>query len=477
MSPLPSASHLAIDLGASSGRAVLGQLDGSRMQMREIHRFPTPLVIEGERLYWDLDAVWLELQEALRRAPNVRSLSVDSWGVDYVPLDAEMRPVRRAHCYRDPRTQGMEAEAERRVTASEQYAFTGVRGLSINTLYQVMADQTLTPDQYARTSCRLLVADYFNYRFCARPVAEASLASTTQLFDPRTRQWTTEFMRRMGLSPETWPLAVASGTRLGPMRLGEHPLGLDAQVEVIAGCSHDTACAVAAVPAEEGGDCWAYLSSGTWSLLGVELTDPMLTETARLAGFTNEVGLGGTIRLLKNMTGLWVLQECERAWRLAGETFDYDTLWAEARRAAPVEGFVDLNEGRFTARGDMPTRLRAYCREHGIQEPTSRGAVVRLILTSLAETYRACLRQLEGLLGRSIQVLHVVGGGSRNALLNQWTADACGCTVVAGPAEATALGNLLVQACAMGALPTGVSLREVAAQSCQLHVYEPQAEA
>ena len=465
-------AYLAFDLGASSGRAMLGRFDGHRMQMEEVHRFPTPLLEEGERLYWDLDAIWPALQEGLRRAheaaPRLRSLSVDSWGVDYVPLDGEGRPVRRAHCYRDPRTQGMLDKAVTRVPAGELYGTTGIQFIAINTLYQILADQEFTPDLFAQTANRLLVADYFNYRFSGRAAAEVSLASTTQLYDPQHKTWATGLMQRFGIPPQSWPEIVPSGTRLGQSKI-QHPAS---KIEVVASCSHDTACAVAAVPAEEHGPPWAYLSSGTWSLLGVELPEPMLTEAARQAGFTNEVGVGGTIRFLKNLTGLWVLQECEREWKDAGATFDYATLLREAEAAPPTDGFVDLNEARFGLRGDMQGKLAAYCREHGLAVPSSRGATVRLILESLAETYRQTLRVLEDLLGRRIEVLHVVGGGSRNALLCQWTADACCCRVVAGPAEATALGNLLVQVQAMDDLPPGVSIRDIVRNSSDLRVFD-----
>jgi len=475
----PSASepyaYLALDLGASSGRAMLGRFDGRRMEMEEVHRFPTSLLEDGERLYWDLEAIWPALNEGLRRAraatPRLRSLSVDSWGVDYVPLDHEGRPVRKAHCYRDPRTQGMIEKAEARVPAADLYATTGIQFIAINTLYQVLADQALEPDLFAQTANRLMIADYFNYRFSGRAVGEVSLASTTQLYDPQHGTWATDLMRRFDIPPESWPEIVPSGTRLGPIQSKiQNP---QSKIEVVAGCSHDTASAVAAAPAEANGAPWAYLSSGTWSLLGVELPEPVLTEAARLSGFTNEVGVDGSIRFLKNLTGLWVLQECERQWKAAGETFDYATLLAEAEATPRSDGFVDLNEAQFGLRGDMQRKLAVYCDEHRLTVPPTRGAVVRLILESLAETYRQTLGVLEDLLGRRIEVLHVVGGGSRNALLCQWTADACRCRVVAGPAEATALGNLLVQAQAMDDLPEGVSIRDVVRASCDLHVYEP----
>jgi rhamnulokinase len=366
-------------------------------------------------------------------------------------------------------------KAEARLPAADIYRTTGIQFMVINTLYQVLADQEQEPELVDQTTSHLMIADFFNYLFCGRAAAEVSLASTTQLLDARRRIWAVDLMQRLEMDPDAWPPVVSSGTRLGPVLAGHKAQvsGLSTPVEVVAGCSHDTACAVAAVPAEEEGASWAYLSSGTWSLLGAELKEPILTDAARAAGFTNEIGVQGTVRFLKNLTGLWVLQECEREWKEAGGAFDYDILLQEAAAAPAPDGFVDLNEARFRLRGDMPEKLNAYCRAHGLAVPATRGAVVRLILESLVEDYRQTLRVLEDLLGKRIDVLHIVGGGSRNALLCQWTADACGCRVVAGPAEATALGNLLVQAYAMGDLPEDVTIRHVVRGSSDLRVYAP----
>ena len=463
-------AYLAFDLGASSGRAILGHLEGGRMRMEEVYRFRTPTITEDERLYWDLASVWEDMQEGLRRAvanaPNLRSLSVDSWGVDYVPLDAHLRPLRRAHLYRDSRTQGMEQIADGRMAREDLYASTGIMPLSINTLYQVLADQQHTPELFRQTYSRLLIADYFNWRFCGRPVSEVSLASTTQLLDPSLLDWSRPAMDAMGIDVTTWPKVVHSGTILGPLEPAE------SVIAVIAGCSHDTACAVAAVPADPDSS-WAFVSSGTWSLLGAECAAPVRNREASASGFTNEVGFGGTIRLLKNLTGLWVLQECEREWRAAGHEFTYDTLIEEAMAASSLGYTIDFNEPAFTAPGGMIGRIAQWCRRNGAVVPAGRGGYVRLIFESLAEMYRATLNNLEALLGVSFDVLHTVGGGSRNALLNQWTADRCNCRVVAGPAEATALGNLLVQVCAMGDLPTGETLRSVAARSASTETFWP----
>ena len=464
--------YLALDLGASHGRAILGAFDGGQMQMREVHRFPTPIIELGPRLYWDLDAVWASMQEALQRLTEehvtIRSLSVDSWGVDYVPLDAALRPLRRAISYRDPRTSAMVEKAARRVSDADQYRVTGTQPLPYNTLYQVLADQAHTPKLHASAACHLPIADYFNFRFSGKARVDASMASTTQLFDPEKRIWAGNLMQAYGLDPGSWPAVVASGTVLGPLLW-------DDGVQVVAGCSHDTACAVAAVPAEPGGRRWAFLSSGTWSIVGMELAHPVRTESARLAGVANEVGFAGTIRLLKNVTGLWLLQECQRAWRESGINVGYDRLLEEARAARPAEACVDVQDAHFLKRADMPSMLRSYCMEHGIAVPETRGSLVRLVLQSLAEKYRQVLEELEDLLEGPVEVLHVVGGGSRNALLNQWTADCCGRTVVAGPAEATALGNLLIQARALGDIPDDASLRDVARRSTDLEVFSPQA--
>ncbi len=467
-----SPSYLAFDLGASSCRAVVGTLTGQRMALEEVHRFPTPLLVRGARLYWDLEAIWQELRSTLQRVcahQELRSVSVDSWGVDYVPLDKSFRPVRQAHCYRDPRTEGMDKEIAYRIDPEALFAATGVQPQAINTLWQVMADQVLTPEDFDKTATRLLIADYFNYRFSGIAIAEVSAASTTQLFAPHSMTWARSLMDDLGLRSETWPQVVPSGTRLGPAQQTIET----SPIEVVAGCSHDTACAVAATPVRSDGGTWAFLSSGTWGILGVELDRPMISAQTRALGFTHEVGFNRSIRLLRNLTGLWVLQECERTWRAAGQRFNYATLMNEAVAAGDSKALLDLFDPRFAARSHMPQTVHRYCLEHDMPPPRGRGALVRLILKSLAHAVGKELSALEQLTGCPIEVLHIIGGGSRNALLNQWTADACGCRVVAGPAEATSLGNLLVQAWAMGDLSSAAALRRTAAHSASLQTFHP----
>ena len=458
--PLPP-SYLAIDLGASSGRAVVGTLDGDRVRLSEVHRFRTPLVeraADGEaRLVWDLDVLWAEVRTgldlALRIAPGLRSVSVDTWGVDYVPLGADGEPLRDPYAYRDTRTRGFMAAVLERIPATDLYGRTGIQFLEFNSIYQVAADAELEPDLFERTRTRLLIADYLLYRLSGEAVAERTLASTTGLFNATTGDWDADLVRQLGDEPGRWPRVVAPGTLLGPVLPDALPAGFSGEPPtVVATCSHDTAAAVAAVPAR-GDRPWAYVSSGTWSLVGVERAAPVLTDAARRAGFTNEAGLDGTTRFLKNRTGFWVLEECIREWtETDGARPDYETLVAEAAAAPPVGRYLPLNEPAFALRGGMRAKIRAACREHEVPVPRSRGALVRLIFESLAESYRRVLSEGAALTGEQTETLHVVGGGAYNGLLNRLTADACNVTVVAGPAEATALGNLLVQARALGDL-------------------------
>jgi len=478
--PLPT--YLAIDLGASTGRAVLGTLErlpqGWRVATREVHRFHVPMIEEAGHLYWQVDALWADLRTALATAldmaPTLQSVSVDSWAVDYVPLGADGAPLRLPYAYRDPRTRGRLAEVFRRIAADRLYAVTGIQFLDFNTLPQIVSDLIDEPDVVARTETRLLIADYFLYRLSGRPVAERTMASTTQLFDVRAGLWSREVIRAAGDDPARWPTIVNSGTVLGPVLPDVLPAalrGTGRRPLVVASCSHDTAAAVAAVPAS-GDEPWAYISSGTWSLVGAELRAPVLTAAARRAGFTNEVGLDGTIRFLKNRTGMWVLEECLREWAVDDSRLAWETLFAEAT-ASSSGHVIDLDAPQFGERGGMVAKLAAACRDGGASAPVTRGGMCRLVLESLADGYRRTLDELEALTGARTRVVHIVGGGARNWLLNQLTADACGRRVVAGPEEASALGNLLVQARALGDLPRGVAIRDVARASATLSEFLP----
>ncbi|HTK46638.1 MAG TPA: rhamnulokinase family protein [Gemmatimonadaceae bacterium] len=467
-------SHLAIDLGASSGRVVIGMLDGAAMGLEEVHRFTTPLAEDGPHLYWDAERMWAEIRTGIERAfatgRTIRSISVDSWAVDYVPLDASGDPLRRPYSYRDPRTSGRLETAIRLAGGRETlYDRTGIQFLALNTLPQVVADIEDEPALVRRTATRLLIAEYFLYRLSGVMVAEATMASTTQLVDARTGEWAADLIAAIGDDLSRWPSIVAPGTVLGPLRPELVPAGMTAPV-VLASCAHDTAAAVAAVPAT-GERPWAFISSGTWSLVGAERSAPVLTAAARDAGFTNEAGLDGTVRFLENRAGMWVLEECRRAWEPAGVHTSHAALFADAARLASPAATIDLNAPEFAGRGDMPAKVAGACIARGIEPPRSPAECTRLILESLAESHAAALDRLDVLTGERTEDVHVVGGGARNTLLNQLTADRSGRRVLAGPEEATVLGNLLVQARALGDLPAGITVREAARTSSRITEY------
>ncbi|MEO6526434.1 MAG: rhamnulokinase family protein [Gemmatimonadaceae bacterium] len=467
--------YLAIDLGASSGRAVIGTLDGPVMRMEEIHRFQTPMLERNRHLYWDIEAMWSEIHTGLTKAfatgRPVRSISVDSWAVDYVPLDLHGAAIRRPYSYRDERTAGRLDEAIRIAGGADAlYDRTGIQFLPFNTLPQVIADIQDEPGLVWETAKRLLIAEYFLYRLSGRMVAEATMASTTQLVDARSGAWAADLITAIGDDELRWPEIVPAGTVLGPLLPELVPDGTHEPPTILASCAHDTAAAVAAVPAsvERG---WAFISSGTWSLVGMELSAPILTSEARDAGFTNEAGLDETVRFLKNRAGMWVLEECRREWDADGEPTTRDAILQAALEAPSTGATVDLNAPEFVGRGDMVRKLGAACSAKGLTAPTTRGEIVRLILESIAESHAEALDQLERVTGARVDVVHIVGGGALNDLLNQLTADRSGRRVLAGPEEATVLGNLLVQARTLGDLPAGVTVRDAARSSSRIREF------
>ena len=463
-------SYLAFDLGASSGRAILGTLENGVMSMDELHRFETRVISNDGHLYWDVESIWNELavglKSALNETPNLRSLSVDSWAVDYVPLDGSGTAIRNPFCYRDTRTSPYIEKVHQKIERSEVYQTTGIQFLPFNTIYQIYTDVKSEPELVEQTSMRLLIADYFNFRFSGRPVVELSNASTTQLVDVKSHLWASFLLEKLGMDLKKFPTIVPSGT----VHAGTP---MSRSIPVVSGLSHDTACAVAAVPADES-EPWIYLSSGTWSLIGAELAEPILSEEAFDESYTNELGLDGTVRFLKNMTGMWVLEECIRVWRERGERVDYEDLMEAAGSYGPSVGTVDLDEPQFSERGQMEEKLLTACDTADIERPANRAQLVRLILDSLAEGYSRKVDTLLRLTGLPrTSRLHIVGGGSRNTLLNQLTADACGMIVVAGPAESSALGNLLVQARSMGDVAEDSSVRTIARNSSELVEFTP----
>jgi rhamnulokinase len=464
--------YLACDLGAESGRVMIGTLADGRLSLEEIHRFSNVPLKAAASLHWDIPKLFEELKAGLgkagaRRLP-IASVSTDSWGVDYLLFEERGAVMSPTFHYRDRRTQKGVENAFARVDWKTIFAQTGIQFMVLNTLFQLAAE---TPARLAQTRLVLGIGDGFNYLLCGRAIAEESMASTFQLFNPRTRSWSDSLISALGFPRAIFPAIEPSGTRLGPLRSEiAKETGLNG-VEVVASCSHDTGAAVAAVPAT--GENWAYLSSGTWSLMGVELREPIVTDACRELNFTNEIGYGGSIRLLKNIIGLWLVQECRRDWAKQGRDFDYATLAQLASSSAPFASLINPADARFLAADDMPAKIRAFCQEKGQAPPETPGATIRCILESLALLYRRTLLQIEQLVRHRIERLHVVGGGSKNELLNQFTADALQIPIVTGPVEATAAGNVLVQAIALGHLNSIEAARIVVRTSTDLRTIQP----
>ena len=471
---MDAARLLAFDLGAESGRAVLGDLAGGRLALREIARFPNGLLELRGRLHWNVFRLFEEMKAALAAcaaegiAPA--SLGVDTWGVDFALLAADGTVLGLPVAYRDRRTEGAMESLFRKIPRERVYARTGIQLLPINTLFQLEAmARDRSPLREVATDL-LFIPDLFHYLLTGVKRTEFTFATTSQLFDPVRMDWDDELLRAVG-APRAWMQEVVPpGTILGELDGAVRRRTGYAGGPLVAVATHDTGSAVAAVPAQ--GEDWAFISSGTWSLVGVESPRPVLTLDAMRANVTSEGGVGGTFRVLKNVTGLWLLQECRRAWsreRPAG----YDELIAAAGAAPPFAALVDPDDPSFLAPPDMPEAIRAFCVRTGQAPPGTRGATVRCILESLALKCRLVLEQIARLLDRRIARVHVIGGGARNGLLCRFTADATGLPVRAGPGEATAVGNLLVQAMALGRIASLAELREVVRASFAVTRYDP----
>jgi rhamnulokinase len=473
---LTQVSVAAVDLGASSGRVLVAHVGGGRLELREVNRFANVPVRVAGVLQWDILALYRGVIEGLRAAGRevgrLDSVGIDSWAVDYGLIDATGVLLANPVHYRDERTAGVMERVFQVVPAAELYQITGIQFLPINTVYQLAA--TLTTPVMAAAATLLLVPDLVSFWLTGDIGAETTNASTTQLLDVNTGQWATGLMKRLGIDPQLFAPLRHPGAPAGHLRsevLAE--TGLIGPVAVTTVGSHDTASAVVGVPAVTPN--FGYISCGTWSLVGLELDRPVLTEAARWANFTNEAGVDGTTRFLRNVMGLWLLQECVRTWNSLGLPADLETLLVEAARVPPFTAVIDPDDPVFLPPGDMPARIATTCERRGQTPPQSQAETVRCILDSLALAYRSAIRQAQELSGRSVEVLHIVGGGSRNALLCQLTADACDVPVIAGPVEAAAIGNVLVQARALGAVAGSLrDLRQLVCDTTQLHRYEPQ---
>jgi rhamnulokinase len=472
-------AFLAVDLGAESGRAVLGRFDGEQITLEEVHRFPNVPVRLPDGLHWDVLRIAREVKDGIAKATRnggrIESVGVDAWGVDFALLDRDGCLISNPYHYRDLRTEGMDERAFDRMSKEEIYKTTGIQFMPINTLYQLLAMEGSPLLQAAQTL--LLIPDLISYWLTGEKACEFTAASTTQLCDVHSGSWARDLLEKMRFRGHIFGEIIPPGTQLGPL-LPEvvEETGAKEGLTVTAVASHDTASAVVAVPAE--GEEFAYISSGTWSLVGVELSKPAIVPEGMHANFTNEGGFGGTTRFLKNVMGLWILQECRRTWAREGREYSYEELTRLAQ-AVPVAGsLLDPDHPAFLPPGDMPGRIRRFCRETHQTPPEEPGEVVRCVLESLALKYRWVLERAEEITGRRAEVIHVVGGGVQNTLLCQLTADATRRPVRAGPVEATALGNLMVQAYAQGYLGSLGEIRAaVRGSSIEVYDYQPKGSA
>jgi rhamnulokinase len=464
--------YAACDLGAESGRVMVGELVKGKLSLMEVHRFANAAVQERTSLYWDVPQLYQELLAGLRKAgvrgDEVASVSCDSWGVDYMLFSEQGELIPPTYHYRDPRNEAGLRRMLQQVPWETIYAETGIQQLPFNTLFQLAAED---PRRLRAAHQLLSIGDGFNFLLSGVAKMEVSMASTTQLYNPVAKEWSAKLTQALRLPPGLLPPLAASGTVLGPLRpeiAKETGLG---EAQVVASCTHDTAAAVAALPA--AGEDWAFLSSGTWSLMGVELKEPLINDRARELNFTNEIGYGHSVRLLKNIAGLWLVQECKRYWADREQDLDYGVLTHLGASSPPFESVINPADPRFLSPGHMPEKIAAFCKETHQIVPRKPGQFIRCILESLALFYRRTLKEIETLTGRKIQRLHLVGGGAKNSLLNHFTANALQIPVIIGPSEATSAGNMLVQALALGHVKSLAEAREIVRQSTACETVNP----
>lgn len=457
---------IAVDLGAESGRVMRAVLDSSKLAMQEVYRFPNNPVQAGSTFYWDALRLWYEITTGLKMAgAGASSVAVDAWGVDTALLDRDGRLLSNPVHYRDPRTDGMMEWVFERVPRREVFARTGIQFMQINGLYQNASLVRYNSPLLEAAATLLTLPDLFNYWLSGSKTCEFTDATTTQMYNPVTKSWDTATLEAIGFPTHILTEVVHPGTRLGEYK------GPNGTIPVTAIASHDTGSAVVAVPTTT--EHYAYLSSGTWSLIGLELPEAILTDAAYEANLTNEGGAYGTYRLLKNVMGLWLAQQCRATWAEQGKEYAYDQLVKLAEESQPFRALCDPDSPEFLAPGDMPSRLREYCQRTGQPVPETPGQTMRMVYESLAMKYRFCLDMMISVSGKRVDKLHIIGGGSRNALLCQMTADAIGRPVVAGPSEATAVGNAIVQFITLGELANIKEARELLSRTFETVTYEP----
>jgi rhamnulokinase len=467
---------LAVDLGANSGRVLAGIYDGQRLQVKELVRFPNDPVKAPDGWHWNIEALFANILQGIAQAarefgPALASVGVDTWGVDYGLVGADGQLLGPPFQYRDARTDGMREEAFRLMPAREIYGRTGIQFMFFNTIFQLLAEAR-SPARLLDQADRLLfIPDLIHFWLAGCRANERSFASTSQLYNPIARDWDWDLIAAMGLPKRIFGPLLDAGTRLGHLKPELAAQTGAAGLHVIAPAEHDTASAFVGVPAE--GAEPVFLSSGTWSVIGRELDSPVISDASRNANFSNEGGVFGTTRFLKNIAGMWLLQESKRIWGAAGQSSTYETLVAQAALAPPFAALIDPDAPEFQAPSNMPEAIAAFCRRTGQAAPAERGAFTRMILESLALKYRFVKELLERVTAKPVEALHIVGGGSQNHLLNQFAADATACRVVAGPVEATSIGNIIMQLYALGQIKSLAEGRALTRRSFETKTFQP----
>ncbi len=468
--------YIAIDIGAESGRVMLGSVSSKKLELEQVHRFDNGPVQQDEALRWDFNKIFSEIKTGITKATKqagaqVWSLGIDTWGVDFGLLDSSGQLIENPYHYRDSRTNGVMEKAFELMLKRQIYENTGLQFLQFNTIYQLLSMRLARSAALARATNLLFMPDLFSYALCGKIYSEYTIASTSQLMDMRTGEWSQEIFDKLSLPLGIMAKTVKPGTVVGQVlaKIGNE-IGCG-PIPVIAIGAHDTTSAVAAVPASD--DKWAYISCGTWSLVGVETTEPFINEKTFEGDFTNEGGIEGTIRLLKNVMGLWLVQQCRKQWGSKGTELSYEELTEIADKAKPFARYIDANDASFLAPGDMPARINAHLEKTGQKKIEDKGAVVRAILEGLAFRIRWAIEKLEEITSEELETLHMVGGGIQNELLCQFVASSTGKKVIAGPVEATASGNILMQAKATGQIDSLEQLRSIVAGSFELKQYQP----
>ena len=469
---------LAFDFGASSGRAMLATFDGEKITLEEKHRFSNdPVIVNGD-LHWDVLRLFHEIKQGILKCANsgdrdIDCIGIDTWGVDYGLLDKNGKLLGNPYHYRDTRTDNMDQEAFKLVPKEEVYKNTGIAFNWFNTIFQLLSAK-LSDDETLKIADKLLfMPDLFNYFLTGEKKCEYTIASTSQMFDSRTHTWSTEMLEKLGIPTNLFADMVYPGEKVGVLKTElADELGVE-QIPVVAVASHDTGSAVASVPVTDGED-FIYISSGTWSLMGVELDKPMVTEDALKYNFTNEGGVNKTIRFLKNIMGLWLIQESRRQWDREGTLLSFDELEKQAKEATPFASLIDPDYHKFQTPGNMPKRIREYCEKTGQKVPETKGEIVRCIAESLAFKYRQVVEGMEDVTGKKYDVINIVGGGIKDKMICSFTANATGRKVSTGPVEATSIGNVIVQGMAMGAIKDLAEGRKIVKNSFPIEVYEPQ---